>query len=424
MSDPLSDSMKWASALSTRPFLEAAVEEVVAQAQETLQASADLGFVFISSAFASEYSRLLPLLRDKLPNVPLVGCSGGGVIGVTQRGKVLEVEGEPAVSLTLAHLPNVQVKPFHIIGDELPDLDSAPDAWTTLIGVPIADQPQFVLFADPLSANINDLLQGLDYAYPGAAKVGGLASFGMRGGSSGLFCNDRFYREGSVGVALSGNIVIDTIVAQGCRPIGQPYWVTEGERHLILALKEDDGSGDASAVACSVNRTPLELLQDLVQRLNEDDRQLAAQGNHLFVGIAQNEFKQSLEHGDFLIRTLMGVDPRLGAIAIGDRIRPGQRIQFHLRDSETSADDLEMLLKRYQSAAQSHPSPMGALMFACLGRGEGLYGEPNFDSQLFNEYVENIPVTGFFCNGEIGPVGNSTFIHGYTSVFGICRAKE
>jgi small ligand-binding sensory domain FIST len=424
MSDPLSDSMKWASALSTRPFLEAAVEEVVTQAQETLQASADLGFVFISSAFASEYSRLLPLLRDKLPHVPLVGCSGGGVIGVTQRGKVLEVEGEPAVSLTLAHLPNVQVKPFHIIGDELPDLDSAPDAWTTLIGVPISDQPQFVLFADPLSANINDLLQGLDYAYPNAAKVGGLASFGMRGGSSGLFCNDRFYREGSVGVALSGNIVIDTIVAQGCRPIGQPYWVTEGERHLILALKEDDGSGDASAVACSVNRTPLELLQDLVQRLNEDDRQLAAQGNHLFVGIAQNEFKQSLEHGDFLIRTLMGVDPRLGAIAIGDRIRPGQRIQFHLRDSETSADDLEMLLKRYQSAAQSHPSPMGALMFTCLGRGEGLYGEPNFDSQLFNEYVENIPVTGFFCNGEIGPVGNSTFIHGYTSVFGICRSKE
>jgi small ligand-binding sensory domain FIST len=424
MSDPLSDSMKWASALSTRPFLEAAVEEVVAQAQATLQASADLGFVFISSAFASEYSRLLPLLRDKLPNVPLVGCSGGGVIGVTQRGKVLEVEGEPAVGLTLAHLPNVQVKPFHIIGDELPDLDSAPDAWTTLIGVPIADQPQFVLFADPLSANINDLLQGLDYAYPNAAKVGGLASFGMRGGSSGLFCNDRFYREGSVGVALSGNIVIDTIVAQGCRPIGQPYWVTEGERHLILALKEDDGSGDAAAVACSANRTPLELLQDLVQRLNEDDRQLAAQGNHLFVGIAQNEFKQSLEHGDFLIRTLMGVDPRLGAIAIGDRIRPGQRIQFHLRDSETSADDLEMLLKRYQSAAQSHPSPMGALMFACLGRGEGLYGEPNFDSQLFNEYVDNIPVTGFFCNGEIGPVGNSTFIHGYTSVFGICRAKE
>ncbi len=420
---PSSDSMKWASALSTRPFLEAAVEEVTVQAQERLQAEANLGFIFISSAFASEYSRLLPLLQEKLPGVPLVGCSGGGVIGVTSREKVLEVEGEPALGLTLAHLPDVQVKPFHIIGDELPDLDGSPQAWAELIGVAIADQPQLVLFADPFSARINDLLQGLDYAYPTAAKIGGLASSGMMGGSSGLFCDNRFYREGTVGVALSGNIAIDTIVAQGCRPIGQPYWVTEGERHIILALKEDDGSGDVT-VSCPGSRSPLELLQGLIQSLDEDDRQLATQENRIFIGIAQNEFKQTLDQGDFLIRTLMGVDPRLGAIAIGDRIRPGQRIQFHLRDSETSADDLEMLLERFQQTVPSNPSPAAALMFACLGRGEALYGEPNFDSQLFHEYVNSVPVSGFFCNGEIGPVGSNTFLHGYTSVFGICRAKE
>ncbi|NDJ17109.1 FIST signal transduction protein [Myxacorys almedinensis] len=430
MSDPISDSMKWASALSTRPFLEAAVEEVVMQAQAMLQARADVGFVFISSAFASEFSRLLPLLQDKLPDVPLVGCSGGGVIGVTLRDKVLEVEGEPALGLTLAHLPGVQVKPFHIIGDELPDLDSPPHTWADLIGVAIAEQPQIILFADPFSAKINDLLQGLDYAYPQAAKIGGLASSGMLGGSSGLFCNQRFYREGTVGVALSGNIAIDTIVAQGCRPIGQPYWVTEGERNIILGLKQDDGSGDVTAT-CPGSRTPLELLQNLVQGLDEGDRELAAQENRIFIGIAQNEFKQTLDQGDFLIRTLMGVDPRLGAIALGDRIRPGQRIQFHLRDSETSADDLEMLLKRYRQSrlassfdGEPRSQPSGALMFACLGRGEALYGEPNFDSQLFSEYVGDVPVTGFFCNGEIGPVGSSTFLHGYTSVFGICRTKD
>ena len=107
MTDTTSNSMKWASALSTRPFLEAAVEEVVDQAQTLLDTTPNLGFVFISSAFASEYSRLLPLLKDKLPNVPIVGCSGGGVIGVTPRGKVLEAEGEPALSLTLAYLQNV-----------------------------------------------------------------------------------------------------------------------------------------------------------------------------------------------------------------------------------------------------------------------------------------------------------------------------
>ncbi|HEY9642461.1 MAG TPA: FIST C-terminal domain-containing protein, partial [Coleofasciculaceae cyanobacterium] len=126
-----------------------------------------------------------------------------------------------------------------------------------------------------------------------------------------------------------------------------------------------------------------------------------------------------LEQGDFLIRTLIGVDPRTGAIAIGDRVRPGQRIRFHLRDADASADDLEMLLKRYQPEIAA---PVGALIFACMGRGEGLYQEPNFDSQLFSRYFPHVPLSGFFCNGEIGPVGGTTFLHGYTSVFGICRS--
>lgn len=420
MTEPL-NSMRWASALSTRPFLEAAVEEVVVQAQTALQASADLGFVFISSAFASEYSRLLPLLRDKLPGVTIVGCSGGGIVGMSQRGKAREVEEEPALSLTLAHLPEVKVTPFYVSASDLPDLDSPPDTWTALIKVPPSELPNFVLLAD--LPRVNDLLQGLDFAYPGAPKVGGLASSGMLGsGATGLFCHDRFYREGAVGVALSGNIVLDTIVAQGCRPIGQPYWVTEGERNILLAMQEDDGSGLPSD-RCAVNRSPLEQLQDLVQALSEDDRQLAQQ-NHIFIGVAQNGFKQTLEPGDFLIRNLLGVDPRVGAIAIGDLIRPGQRIQFHLRDAETSAEDLDLLLRRYVQAGKSNPSPVGALMFSCLGRGEGLYGEPNFDSQLVNEYLAELPIAGFFCNGEIGPVGGSTFLHGYTSVFGIYRKKE
>ncbi len=423
MTDAATDSMKWASALSTRPSLEAAVEEVVAQAQSALGSEANLGFVFISSAFASEYSRLLPLINEKLPGVSIVGCSGGGIVGVTPRGKAREVEGEPALNLTLAYLPDVKVKPFYVSATDLPDLDSPPDAWASLLGVPASDEPSFVILAD--LSGINDLLQGLDFAYPGAAKVGGLASSGMMGGAStALFCGTRFYREGAVGVALSGNIVLDTIVAQGCRPIGQPYWIAEGERNILLAMKEDDGSGGIPTLdRCPPNRTPLELLQELVQNLSEDDRQLAQQ-NHIFVGVAQNEFKQVLEPGDFLIRNLLGVDPRLGALAIGDVIRPGQRIQFHLRDAETSAEDLDLLLRRYEQASGSKPAPVGALMFSCLGRGEALYGEPNFDSGLFAQHVGEFAIGGFFCNGEIGPVGNSTFLHGYTSVFGICREKK
>ena len=413
------NEMQWVSALSTRPSLEAAIEEVVEQAERSLEGPADLGLIFISSAFGSEYSRLMPLLQEVLRVPALVGCGARGAIGTNRGGQTEEVEGDPAVSLSLARLPGVNVKTFHISAEELPDLDSPPDTWVDLLGVPAEAEPQFILLADPFSAKINDLLQGLDYAYPGAPKVGGLAGGdgGLRGGA--LFCNYQLHREGTVGVALSGNVVLETIVAQGCRPIGRPYRVTSGERNILLKLEEQiDDSGSVG-----VEQSPLDALRELVQTLNEADRELAQ--NALFVGLVSDEFKLTLEPGDFLIRNLLGVDPKVGAIAIGDRVRPGQRIQFHLRDARTSAEDLEMLLDRYSRGVSDRGgASAGALMFSCMGRGEGLYGEPNFDSRLFGRYLNNIPLSGFFCNGEIGPVGGSTFLHGYTSVFGICRQNS
>jgi small ligand-binding sensory domain FIST len=401
----MADQMQWANALSTRPSLEAAVADVVQRTTSSLSAPADLGLVFISSAFTSEYSRVLPLLAEQLSVPVLIGCSGGGVIGTSLAGQTQELEAEPALSLSLAHLPGVDVKAFHVVAEQLPDLDGPPNAWIDLIGVTSSPTPHFILLSASFSSGINDLLQGLDYAYPGSMKVGGQASSGVMGGRIALFCNGRLHQEGTVGVALSGNIVLETIVAQGCRPIGQPYQVTKGDRNIILELDE---------------QAPLLVLRDLIASLSEEDRTLAQ--NSLFVGLAMDEFKPCLQQGDFLIRDILGVDPAGGAIAIGDYVRPGQRLQFHLRDAEASAEDLEFLLERYQKEQQSQSGAVGALMFSCLGRGAGLYGQPNFDSQLFQRYLNNIPLGGFFCGGEIGPVSGSTFLHGYTSVFGICRA--
>lgn len=423
----MANPIKWANALSTRPSLEAAIAEVAESVLKSLPMPADLGLVFISSAYASEYSRVIPLLKEYLSVPVLIGCGGGGVIGMNAEGEAKEIEGEPAISLSLAHLPNVNIHGFQIHADQLPDLDSSPDAWVELIGVSPADEPHFILLADPFSSEVNDLLRGLDFAYPGSIKVGGLASASAIGLQSGLFYfseqtphSAALYREGTVGIALSGNIVLETIVAQGCRPIGQIYQVTNGERNIMLELAIEDSN---EAKNCDPQpRPPLQMLRDLIQSLSDGDRQLAQ--HSLFVGIARDEFKQQLNQGDFLIRNLLGVDPRVGAIAIGDRVRSGQRIQFHLRDARTSAEDLELLLESYQQDAAKSTEVVGALMFSCLGRGEGLYGEPDFDSKMFHHYLSNVQIGGFFCNGEIGPVGDTTFLHGYTSVFGICRTKE
>ncbi|MEA5580377.1 FIST N-terminal domain-containing protein [Nodularia harveyana UHCC-0300] len=407
----MAEQMQWANALSTRPSLEAAVTDVVEQAVSSLAAPADLGLVFISSAFASEYSRLLPLLAEKLSVPIMIGCSGVGVIGTTASGEPQELESEPAISLTLGHLPGVNLQVFHLMAEELPDLDSSPDAWIDVIGVEPSPGTQFILLSSAFSSRINDLLQGLDFAYPGSVTIGGQASSGGSSSQIALFCHDEsqgvqpgLYRQGTVGLALSGNVVLETIVAQGCRPIGEPMQVTKAERNIILELDE---------------KVPLVVLRDLISSLSEKERVLAQQS--LFVGIVMDQFKLSLQQGDFLIRSILGVDPSVGAIAIGDIIRPGQRLQFQLRDAEASAEDLELLLERYQQQQLSQPSATAALMFSCVGRGQGLYGKSNFDSELFRRYIHDVPIAGFFCNGEIGPVSGSTFVHGYTSVFGICR---
>ncbi|MGP0128697.1 FIST signal transduction protein [cyanobacterium endosymbiont of Epithemia clementina EcSB] len=412
------NQMQWVNALSIRPSLEAAVTEVIDGVKKSLSQSPDLGILFISSAYASDYPRLIPLILEKLSLPILIGCSGGGVIGIENSTQIIEVESGPALSLTVASLPEIDVQAFYVTPENLPDLDSSPDTWSKLVGVPPEQHPHFILLSDPFFPGINDLLAGLDFAYPDSVKIGGLASTGIMNVQSSLFyytserSDIRLCHQGTVGLALNGKIIVESIVAQGCRPIGKPYQITQGEHNVILQLGKLENTAQPI-----VNRSPLESLRELIKTLNKNDRQLAE--HSLFIGVVSDEFKHNLQPGDFLIRNLVGVDPQVGAIAIGNRVRPGQRVQFHLRDAKTSADDLELLLRTYTTAGELDKKVQGALMFSCSGRGKALYNQPNFDSELFRRYLPQLSLGGFFCNGEIGPVGGQTFLHGYTSVFAL-----
>ena len=208
------------------------------------------------------------------------------------------------------------------------------------------------------------------------------------------------------GVALSGNVQLDTIVAQGCRPIGEPMNITKCHDTLLEELN---------------GKPPLRILEDLLETLNENDRKLLQTA--LFVGIEMDPLKDDPGQGDFLIRNLMGVDQKSGALSVGTLLRTGQLVQFHLRDKVMSAEDLNHLLTKHNEQAKAHPAS-GALMFSCMGRGQGLYGEADHDSRIFRNKMGDVPIGGFFCNGEIGPVGNATFLHGYTSSFGIFSPRD
>ena len=393
--------MKWASALSEQAALADAIGECVGLVGQQLgDSTPHLAVVFVSSHHMEEYERLPTLIREKLDSTLVLGCSGGGIIGNGQ-----EVEQSPAVSITAAHLPDVNLAAFHLEGDTLPDLDAGPDSWQELVQVTPAQEPHFVILADPFSFPVQNLLLGLDYAFEKSAKIGGLASSSQETRQNSLFLGDRVYSSGAVGVALHGDIAVDTVVAQGCRPIGKTMRITESRRNVLVEL---DG------------QSPVAVLRDLFRELSERDRGLMR--HSLFLGVVMDQFIEEPKQGDFLIRNVMGMDERTGVLAIGETLKEGQLVQFHLRDAETSAEDLAAVLERYAGDNREN-QVHGALLFSCMGRGQYLYGRPHHDSEMFRDKLGAVPLGGFFCNGEIGPVSGTTFLHGYTSSFGIFRPK-
>ncbi|NQW17355.1 MAG: FIST C-terminal domain-containing protein [Chloroflexi bacterium] len=392
--------MRWASAVSDAPSFTEAINNAAEQVLDQLEDRApDLVLVFVSFHHAPSFYSVNELLRSHFGSAQIIGCSGAGVIGAGT-----EIERRPGVSITAACLPSVEITPFHVKQDDLPTPDSPPDAWEQLTGVAVKEDPSFLIFTDPFSLETDRLISGLDYAYPNGPKIGGLASGGAQETPHALFMGGRTHREGAVGVALTGNIEIDTVVAQGCRPIGEPMVVTKAEKNVIQQLGTS---------------TPLEILRGLFSQGIEKDRWLMRRA--LQVGVVMDRFATEFGAGDFLIRNVMGMDEDTGSLIVGDVIQEGQIVQFHLRDAEAAREDLMSVLDRYD---QENPEkrPEAALMFSCVSRGQHLFRRPNHDTEIFSEMIASVPLSGFFCNGEIGPVGGTTFLHGYTTSLGLIHS--
>ena len=393
--------MKWYSSVSEKRTIQEAFKECTLNINRGTNDEVNLVLAFVGSDFADSYFLLPDMVADEFPGAVFIGCSGNGVIGNAK-----EIEHRPGFSLSAAILPDVVIQSFHVKDEDLPDGDDSPHKWEDLIGVKATEKPNFIILADPFSMRGQNLVNGLDYAFPGSTVIGGIASGGHQPEENTLFLNQKHVAKGIVGVALHGNVRIDTIVAQGCRPVGDLMRITKCDRNIVEEL---DG------------QKPFVILGEIYSKLSEPDRKLFQ--NSLFLGVVMDHFEDDPAIGDFLIRNVLGADQEKGVISIGEMLQEGQIVQFHLRDSQTASENLREMLQSYDYDP-SEDEGAGALLFSCLGRGSYLYGKADHDTDLFVEQVGDLPLTGFFCNGEIGPVGESTYIHGYTSAFGIVRPMD
>ena len=393
---PQMPTMRWTSAFSDQSeTIEAAREAAAAIATGLEGARADLVVCFFGHSHLDGLADMAQTLRDALAPGCLVGASAHGVISSEH-----EVESGPALTVTAASLPGVQVRPFVMVNAAWVAAREDPQEFARC--TPGLDGAEVVmLLADPFSFDIESCLQSFNRHAPGTRVVGGMASAGVRPGANALLLNDWIAHEGGVGLALSGALRVDVVVSQGCRPVGPVLEVTRAEGNLVFELDGQPAVERAEAVLRALPQAQQELLK-----------------NGLYVGRPAKSGASG--QGDYLIRNLLGADRGRGALAIADVMSEHEGIRLHVRDAETAAEDLELLLAPQEFDSRA----AGALLFACNGRGRGLFGAPDRDVATLQSALGGaIAVGGMFCAGEIGPVGERNLLHGHTASIAIVRAK-
>jgi small ligand-binding sensory domain FIST len=360
-----------------------ATQVAVAQVTERLDATPpDLALVFAGTAYAPALDRIDALIADLLAPVHRLGATTGGVIADGD-----EIERPDCIALWAANLDGVKITPLRI---PAPTDERTGVRWPS----PPADAKGIVLLTDPLTFLPTAFLEWLEQAHPGLPVCGGQASAGR--GANRLLLDGGIYDNGAVAVALGGDVRLRTLVSQGCRPIGKSYTITRADRNLLQEL------GGTSAVQ--------RVRETFTEGSPADKALIRAAGLH--IGTVIDEYKEEFGRGDFLVRGVLGAEPGTGAIAVGDLVSVGQTVQFHVRDADSADEDLRALLDRI---AKEGAKGSAALLFTCNGRGQRLFGEPNHDAGLVRQILGDIPLAGFFCAGEFGPVGSRNFIHGYTA---------
>jgi len=360
----------------------------------------NLGLVFITPPLFDQAAELLEIVQVHGRVATLVGCSGASVIAGDE-----EIEDRGGLSLGLYHLPGAELKALRV-NQALVEEANGPAYWHAEAGVGVDQTHGWLAFADPFHMDCERWVEQWNEAYPGLPLAGGLASGSPQEQRAQVYLNGEVFEEGAVAVAFGGDVTLLTVVSQGCTPIGEPWTITKVDGNVIQQIG---------------NQPAYKVLVETFNGLSQD-QQRRAQGN-LMVGFVVNEYQEEFHRGDFLIRNLLGGDPNSGALAVGATPRLGQSLQFQCRDAAAATEDMTELLRRAKQQAGLRPI-LGGCLCACNGRGQRLFGRPSHDAGLAQKTLGPFGLAGFFCNGEIGPVGARNFLHGYTASLALFLPRQ
>jgi small ligand-binding sensory domain FIST len=350
-----------------------------------------LGLVFMAPRFFARARQVLEILRVHAHIPLLAGCSSPSLIVDSH-----EVEQNAGVTLGLYSLPGAELKALHFTQSHVEEANG-PGYWHMETGLEPGQTNGWLVFIDPFHLDSEAWLNAWNEAYAPLPILGGLASGDFTEQVTQVYLNGDVFEEGGVAISCGGAVGLVGVTSQGCTPIGQTWTVTKVDQNIIQQIG---------------NRPAYEVLADTFNQLPVDEQKMA-RGN-LFIGLVVNEYLEDFRRGDFLIRNLLGADPRSGNIAVGALPRAGQTVQFQRRSAAAATEDMNELLTRARDQL-GNTTIYGGCLCSCNGRGQNLFGRPNHDAQMIQKRLGPIGLAGFFCNGEIGPVGSKSFLHGYTA---------
>ena len=375
-----------------------AAAEAADRARAGLDLPCDLAVVFASGQHLGMAKWLLSEVHERLEPRTLIGCGAGGTVAGGR-----ELEDTPGIVVWGASLPGAELETMHLTAERDGEgfrLLGLPESLTETTDERVADESLLAL-CDPFSFPPEELLGVLERSRPHVPVLGGLASASFAGGAV-LLRDGEVHTDGAVAVRLRGAQVLPC-VSQGAGPVGPEMAITGAEANVIGQL---------------AGKPAMERLGEVIAALPEHERELAASG--LLIGVVIDENRPEYERGDFLVRPIIGADRESGAIAIGEPVRVGQTVRLHVRDAASADEDLREAL-RAQAQALGSDGAAGALLFTCNGRGSHMFELPDHDAAAVEDSL-GAPTAGFFCAGEIGPVGGRNFLHGFTATMAVFPA--
>ena len=342
-----------------------------------LPKDANLGFLYATDALASDLGSILTFFRERTGIEHWVGTVGMGVVA-----NAAEFYGRPALSCLAMALAPEKFRLFSPVVDSLQSFHQEHDEWIERFH-PILG----IVHGDPRNQDIAEIVEDVAEA-SSAFLIGGLTS--SRGDSPQIA--DRLTEGGLSGVLFASDQLAVAGLTQGCSPIGPLRRITEADETVIKAI--DD-------------RPAIEILkEDIGELLSRDIRRI---GGYIYVAFPI----AASDTGDYLVRNLIGLDESRGWIQVGEMVTPGMALTFCRRDNESAKEDLKRMLADISSRAGT--SPRAGLYYSCIARGQHLFGPHSEELKEIHAHLGDIPLTGFFANGEI----SNNRLYGYTGVLAL-----